>query len=283
MQLFRQIKHLKAWLKSMRAQGATIGLVPTMGALHDGHLSLVENARKENNAVVTSIFVNPLQFNNSEDLHKYPNTFEEDIALLESRGNDVVFAPERDGLYPTKTRLVLNFDNLEHTMEGQFRPGHFNGVGIVVAKLLNIVQPDSAYFGQKDLQQFAVVQRLVNDLSFDVQLRCIPTVREPDGLALSSRNRRLSISDRNEATIFYASLKRGEELIKQGMKVETVRQEVKDFFKKSKAELEYFELIDTWTLQKIDGIKGKKSVALCIAGYLGAVRLIDNVIIHNEY
>ncbi len=282
MQVFREIKALQAYLEIKKCEGATIGLVPTMGALHDGHLSLVKKSIQDNHITVTSIFVNPVQFNNPDDLIRYPGTLEEDLTLLGEVGDHVVFYPEQQEMYADKPVVSMDFGELERRMEGEFRPGHFNGVGIVVAKLLGIAKPHKAYFGQKDLQQFAVIQQLVKDLSYDVELKCMPIIREPDGLALSSRNRRLSPAERKKAPIFYEALKMAEKLYLQGNSIDFIGTEVRNLFDSGEVILEYFEIVDACSLEKIEDTT-KKNVAMCIAGYVGEIRLIDNVIIGNEY
>lgn len=192
MHIFNTISETQQYLKAQQRAGKTIGFVPTMGALHAGHISLIERAKTENDLAVCSIFVNPTQFNNSDDLKKYPRTLERDCEMLRPVGCDVVFAPSAEEMYPSLPQLKMDFGTLETIMEGKFRPGHFNGVGIVVSKLFNIVKPDKAYFGLKDLQQVAVIRRMVQELSFDLEIIPCPTLRETDGLAMSSRNTRLS-------------------------------------------------------------------------------------------
>lgn len=250
-----------------------------MGALHEGHISLIEAARVETDVIVCSIFVNPTQFNNPEDLAKYPRTLEEDCAMLEKAGCSAVFAPSVEEMYPEQPLLTINFGLLETVMEGASRPGHFNGVGIVVSKLFNIVQPDKAYFGQKDLQQVTIVKRMVQDLSFNLELIICPTVRESDGLAMSSRNRRLSTEERSHAPIIYKILLDAKEKLREGADVEDVKESVQlEFHVLAGFELDYFDVVDTKTLQPIHTIGSPETTALCIATFLGPVRLIDNII-----
>ena len=278
MQVFFEIKTLQAYLQNQRKSGKTIGFVPTMGALHQGHLSLIETAKSQNDVVVCSIFVNPTQFNNPHDLAVYPRTLEADCKMLEEASCDIVFAPSASEMYPSLPTLKFDFGTLENVMEGKFRPGHFNGVGIVVSKLFNIVQPNKAYFGQKDLQQCAVINCLVKDLSFSLELVICPTQRETDGLAMSSRNRNLSEEQRVIAPEIYKSLSAAGELLKTKSSTE-VKQFVAAYFEVIEdIELEYFEISDFETLLPIEELLEGKT-ALCIAAFMGKTRLIDNIII----
>lgn len=279
MEIFSTISETQKYLKEVQRAGKTIGFVPTMGALHEGHLELVRKAKAHNDVAVCSIFVNPTQFNNPEDLKKYPRTLEADCELLLSAGCDLVFAPTADEMYPQLPVMKFNFGNLETVMEGKFRPGHFNGVGIVVSKLFNIVKPDKAYFGLKDLQQVAVINRMVIDLSFDLELIPCPTVREADGLAMSSRNRRLSEKGRELAPKVYESLCLAKKELSEGKSSEEVKVTIQDFFKHYPAfELEYIEISDFESLEPIKekGTEGK--TAICMAIFLEGVRLIDNIV-----
>ncbi|MCG8391390.1 MAG: pantoate--beta-alanine ligase [Cytophagales bacterium] len=279
MQVFREIKPLRAYLDAKRAEQATIGLVPTMGALHEGHLSLVKGSVDDNDITVTSIFVNPVQFNNPGDLAHYPRTLEEDLAMLQRYKGQVVFHPSANEVYKQEPMITLGFGPLGKILEGQFRPGHFHGVGMVVAKLFNIVKPHRAYFGQKDLQQFAVIRRLVEDFSFDVELKCMPIIREPDGLALSSRNKRLDPDERQKAAKLYEALGIAHDLYRRRVSPDQVKKEVEGFFSKSDVALEYFEIVNASSLNPLQSTFANEPVALCIAAYVGEVRLIDNLII----
>ena len=279
MKIFYSINTLQDFLKSQRQKGLSIGLVPTMGALHKGHLSLIETSKAQNDLTVCSIFVNPTQFNNAHDLAVYPRTLDTDCELLESVNCDVVFAPNAHDMYPTLPNLKFDFGDLERVMEGKFRPGHFNGVGIVVSKLFNIIQPDSAYFGQKDLQQCAIINRLVKDLSYNLKLNICPTQRETDGLAMSSRNRNLTPEQREKAPEIYKALQKAVELLRD----KNAAQSVKGFITSQLdniegIEVEYFEISDFETLQPINELSEGKT-ALCIAAFMGKTRLIDNVIV----
>lgn len=258
-------------------QQSSVGLVPTMGALHQGHLELVKAARAENDLVVCSIFVNPTQFNNPDDLSAYPRTLEADCRLLESVGCDIVFAPSVEEMYPYPLDLSLNFGILETVMEGAFRPGHFNGVGIVVSKFFNLIQPHRAYFGQKDLQQTAIIKSLIRNLSYPIELRICPTVRESDGLAMSSRNVRLTPEERSIAPTIYRILNECKTALLEGTPVEVALKNARDAFSQQPAfRLEYIELVDADTLKPLN--ETGKANALCVAVHLGNVRLIDNIV-----
>lgn len=279
MLLFTSPAALRTHLGKILKQDATLGLVPTMGALHGGHLELVKRAVDENTFAAASIFVNPLQFNNPDDLQRYPRTLDEDCALLEAVGCGLVFAPSAEEMYRQTPVLKLDFGKLEHVMEGAFRPGHFNGVGVVVARLFNMVQPNQAYFGQKDLQQVAVVRRLVEDLAFPVKIVVCPTVREADGLAMSSRNRRLSLEHRVMAPLMYRTLSEAKELLLRGKTVEEIKQHARtQFARYPEFLLEYFEVAHAGSLQPVETIQPAGQTALCVAAHLGGVRLIDNVV-----
>lgn len=279
MQLFHTISSLKSFLASQRLLGKSIGFVPTMGALHEGHLSLINKAKSETDLTVCSIFVNPTQFNNSHDLAVYPRTLEADCSLLEQVACDIVFAPSADEMYPLMPTMTFDFGDLERVMEGAFRPGHFNGVGIVVSKLFHIVQPDKAFFGQKDLQQCAIVNQLIHNLSFDLEFVVCPTQRETDGLAMSSRNRNLSPEQRSIAPVLYKALQKGRDLLLSGQSSVQAKQAIEESLGNIQAiELEYFEIADKNTLAPIQEYVPEKT-ALCIAAYLGKTRLIDNILL----
>lgn len=280
MHLFTRISDLRTYLAAERRAGRCLGLVPTMGALHEGHLALIQASRAATDRTVCSIFVNPTQFNNAEDLARYPRTLEADCALLESAGCDVVFAPEAGEMYPHPPHLRLDFGTLERVLEGEFRPGHFNGVGIVVAKLFHLVQPDRAFFGQKDLQQCLIVRRLVDELSFPLELHLVPTVREADGLAMSSRNRRLSPDERAVAPVLYQVLSDVRERLRAGEPAEAVRAGAFGVLAEHGAfRPEYLEIVDSRTLEPLAGPLAGREAAVCVAAFLGGVRLIDNVLV----
>lgn len=271
-----EVRNLTARLKN---ETGRVGFVPTMGALHDGHLELVRQAKSENTVVVCSIFVNPAQFNNPEDLERYPRTLEKDSELLRSAGCDVLFVPSVKEMYPSPLDLRIDFGTLETVMEGAFRPGHFNGVGVVVSKLFNIVQPDSAYFGQKDLQQTAIIKSLIRNLSYPIRLRICPTVREPDGLAMSSRNVRLTAEERKLAPEIYRILCECRSSLLGGKPVrEALEEAVKQFESRRAFRIEYLELADATSLAPAGTLQGEGNNALCVAVHLGNVRLIDNLV-----
>jgi len=249
-----------------------------MGALHEGHLELIKTSRRQNDITICSIFVNPTQFNNQGDLEDYPRETKSDIDKLDSVNCDAVFIPSVAIMY--EKNFVMNFDfgYLEKIMEGKYRPGHFKGVGLIVAKLFNIVEPDKAYFGEKDLQQLAIIKILTNALLFNIEIIPVNTVREQDGLAMSSRNLLLSEKERPYAIELYKALIIAKEKLNRGENVISVKKHVNDLFKiNSEIKLEYFEIVNTSNLGNIDEILDGIEVSLCIAGYLGKVRLIDNI------
>jgi pantoate--beta-alanine ligase len=280
MTIIYSISELRSYISSSKKAGKSIGFVPTMGALHEGHIDLVKKAKAENDLAVVSIFVNPTQFNNAEDLKKYPRTLEDDCKMLEKAHCDLVFAPTPEEMYPELPRMKFDFGTLETVMEGKFRPGHFNGVGIVVAKLFHLTQPTRAYFGRKDIQQVAVIKRMVADLSFDVQLIACPTIRENDGLAMSSRNRRLSAEGRQKAPKVYESLLLAKSFLENGNSSKETQQKITAFFNEfPEFTLEYFEIADFSTLESIEKHSKEGETAICIAIFLDGVRLIDNIVI----
>lgn len=268
-------------VEQWRQAGKRIGLVPTMGALHEGHLQLVRAAAAANDVVVVSIFVNPTQFNNPDDFRLYPRLPEADAALLSPAGCTALFLPSVEEMYPTPAVLRFDFGALERVMEGAHRPGHFNGVATVVSKLFHLCQPHRAYFGQKDLQQVAIIQQLVADLSFALELVVFPTVREADGLAMSSRNRRLTPDERAVAPRLYEALRQAADLVQAGAEPTAVQTAVAEYLAATPAiTLEYIEVADAQTLQPLPGPwQQQAAVALCLAAHLGSVRLIDNVMV----
>jgi pantoate--beta-alanine ligase len=265
------------WLNHLRNK-QRIGLVPTMGALHDGHLDLVAKSRSSCDVTLVSVFVNPTQFNNPEDFQKYPNTLEQDLEKLARAGADYVFLPSVEEIYPAPTRLKFDFGDLEHVLEGKFRPGHFNGVGVVVSKLFHIIRPQVSFFGQKDLQQVAIIKRLVADLSFDIILEVIPTRREADGLAMSSRNLRLSPRERLTALLLFSGLEKAKNELLNGKSWFEIQTEIQSKFEKEPlAKLEYFELIHPDSFEAYTVFDPTQKSSICVAAFIGAVRLIDNM------
>ena len=261
-------------------EGKSLGFVPTMGALHQGHLDLVAQSIKSMDFTVVSIFVNPTQFNSSEDFQKYPQTLDADLGLLEAAGADFVFVPTVATLYPQPTRLRFDFGDLEQVLEGACRPGHFNGVGLVVSKLFHLIQPTRAFFGQKDLQQVAVIKRLVQDLSFDLSIEVVPTRREKDGLAMSSRNMRLNPEERQQALLLYQQLSQAKERLLAGESWKQVQSDTAAAFSSAQnSELEYFALLHPETFEIFDSFSRESPQSICIAAFVGQVRLIDNLAI----
>lgn len=277
MKIVHVIKDLQEALADLRAQGKTVGLVPTMGALHAGHASLVKRSVAENDATVVSVFVNPTQFNDKNDLAKYPRTLEADCRLLEQCGATVVFAPSVEEIYPEPDMRHFSFPPLDTVMEGAYRPGHFNGVCQIVSKLFDLVKPDRAYFGEKDFQQLAIIREMVRQLKFPLQIVGCPIVREADGLALSSRNTRLSAEQRQQALKISQTLFASVDYAATHTVAQT-QQFVEDAIAAAPGlRLEYFELVDGNTLQKIADWGDTDYAVGCITVFCGEVRLIDNI------
>ncbi|QZT35904.1 pantoate--beta-alanine ligase [Halosquirtibacter xylanolyticus] len=277
MRIEKTKQSMNAILEEKRTEG-TIGFVPTMGALHEGHLSLVQRSVKENNYTVVSIFVNPTQFNNSNDLETYPRTLEADIALLEAAGCDMVFAPEVKEMYPEPDQRSFDFGDLETVMEGEMRPGHFNGVGQVVSKLFDYVRPHRAYFGMKDFQQVAIIQKLVALLELSVEIVSCDIIREDDGLAKSSRNTLLTPEHRLEAPNIYKALLEAVKFSRELTVKETIQKTIDKINESSLLEVEYFSIVNNRTLQPIKKWEEAENAVGCIAVQAGAVRLIDNIV-----
>jgi pantoate--beta-alanine ligase len=280
MEIFKEIGPLKAYLRSQKKGTFTVGLVPTMGALHTGHLTLIKKSKAENDLTVCSIYVNPTQFNNASDLAKYPRLLEKDAQLLDQSGCDVLFAPQNTAMYASPSELKLDFGQLDKILEGKFRPGHFSGVGLVVSKLFNIVKPDKAYFGQKDFQQFAIISKLNEELLFDISLRAVSIVRDEDGLAMSSRNLRLSSEERKKAIIFHQALLYAKKALADGKKWSKIEGEVKIMCEALPGiKLEYISLADRKNLNPMNNVTSSDQAVILIAGYVGEVRLIDNILL----
>jgi len=280
MHVFTTAADLQSFGEASRRAGRRIGLVPTMGALHNGHLHLVQAAAADCDDVVASIFVNPTQFNNPDDLRLYPRLPEQDTALLAGAGCTALFMPSVEEMYPQPTALRFDFGPLERVMEGAHRPGHFNGVATVVSKLFHQARPHRAYFGQKDFQQVAVVRQLIADLSFDLELVVAPTIRETDGLAMSSRNRRLSAEARAVAPLLYQVLQAAAQQVRQGVAPAQVQaQALAALGQEPQFTPEYFEVADAQTLQPLASYEAGRPVVLCVAAHLGGVRLIDNIVL----
>lgn len=282
MQLIQSPDQMLAEVKSLKRKGLSIGLVPTMGALHLGHKALVDQSLQDNDVTITSVFVNPTQFNNPEDLARYPKTLAEDKKKLEEWGVSIVFAPDEKGIYPKNPTIKLNFGKLEEVLEGRFRPGHFNGVGIIVSKLLNIMLPDRAYFGLKDFQQFLIVKELVANFSIPTEIIGIPTQRDTSGLAISSRNQNLSKQGLEIAANIYKGLEMARELILDNKGISETIQLTDQFYGKVEGlAIEYFEIVSAETLLNED-LPKNGSLLLSVAGYVENIRLIDNLYLQPD-
>ena len=277
MKIVKGINELKGYLVDSKRNGKRIGLVPTMGALHKGHLSLVERCVRENDICVVSVFVNPTQFNDKHDLETYPRTLEADCALLESAGCDFVFAPSVEEMYPEPNTRTFDFGTVMQVMEGAKRPGHFNGVAQVVSKLFYIVEPDNAYFGEKDFQQIAVIRAMVKQLQIPVQINACPIVREADGLALSSRNTRLTPALRQKAPLIARTLQESKALAATKSVREVIDYVVNTLNADPDLEVEYYEIVDGDSLVSIQDWKDTSYAVGCVTVYCGEVRLIDNI------
>jgi pantoate--beta-alanine ligase len=278
MQLIQSKSELKHTLEVLRLQGRSVGLVPTMGALHQGHISLIRYCVAENDICIASVFVNPTQFNDKKDLELYPRTPEEDANLLESAGCSILFMPTVQEMYPEPDTRIFNFGLLEQVMEGAFRPGHFNGVAQIVSKLFEAILPDRAYFGEKDFQQLAIIRKMTVDLGLGVKIVSCPIVREEDGLAMSSRNRRLTPAQREKAPLIAQILSKsltfaGKKSIPETIEFVTGSLSAFPVFK-----LDYFEIVDGSDLQPVSDWEQSDYIVGCIAVFCGPVRLIDNIV-----
>lgn len=278
MEIYTKKQALKVYLSKIKTQNKSIGFVPTMGALHKGHISLIQKAKKNNAIVVASIFVNPTQFNNKEDLEKYPKTLDKDIELLKKAKCDVLFYPSVEEIYSNSVKSEsYDFDGLEYEMEGKFRHGHFNGVGTVVKTLFDIVKPNEAYFGEKDFQQLQIIKKLVKKEHLDVSIQSCEIYREDDGLAMSSRNARLTIEHRNAAPFIYKVLKEVKQKFKTE-KISVINNWVTNEFKNhTNLDLEYFTIADEKTLKTAEVKENDKKYRAFIAVFAGKIRLIDNI------
>lgn len=277
MNLINTVKGVQEMITSLRNEGKSIGFVPSMGALHEGHLSLVKQCISDNDICVVSIFVNPTQFNNTEDLVKYPRNLEKDCLYLEKAEVDIVFAPSVEEIYPQPDTRQFDFGQLDKVMEGEHRPGHFNGVAQVVSRLFDIIKPDRAYFGEKDFQQLAIIREMVKQLELNVQIIPMPIVRETSGLALSSRNERLNAKQRLDAVkisevLLSLSKNRDKYSVDELQKIVVEKINAVESLK-----VEYFDIVDGYSLQSIRHWSDTKYAVGCIAVFCGDVRLIDNV------
>ncbi len=276
--VYRTKTDLSGHLLSLQNEGKSIGLVPTMGALHQGHMSLVEKAAAENDVVVVTIFVNPTQFNDPSDLDLYPRTLDQDLELLRQMEADLVFVPAVKEMYPDEDTQVFDLDKLDKAMEGKHRPGHFNGVAQIVSKLFLMIRPQRAYFGQKDFQQLVVIRRLVEILDMNLTIVSCPIIRENDGLAMSSRNTRLSKEERKLAPFIYETLVHASELMDALSPSQLKEWVILQFKKQSALELEYFEIVEDKGLIPVVKWDEEVNKVACLAVLLGGVRLIDNLI-----
>lgn len=277
MKIVNTVRETRHIIQNARKEGKTVGFVPTMGYLHEGHLSLIRRAKAENGFVVVSIFVNPTQFGEGEDFETYPRNLKRDAALSESAGADLIFHPDAKEMYPAGYQTFVEVEKITAGLCGASRPGHFKGVATVVTKLFNIVKPDKAYFGQKDAQQVAVIEQMVRDLDMDLAIVPCPIVREPDGLAMSSRNTYLNSNERKAALILSQSLFKAKSLVDQGNRNAA---EIRDFItaaiqSEPLAHIDYIEIVNAITLEKIDEIRGNVLIALAVE--FGKIRLIDNI------
>lgn len=282
MKICHTIDEMRAARRAARQNQRQLGFVPTMGALHAGHISLVRAARQQCDAVAVSIFVNPTQFGPKEDFSKYPRTLERDRELLQAEGVDIVFAPSDQEMYPSGATTFVTVEGLSEKLCGRSRPGHFRGVATVVAKLFNIVEPNFAFFGQKDAAQAVIIRRMVRDLAFDIEIVVCPIVREPDGLALSSRNAYLDPQQRKQATVLYRSLMRVQFLADHGESdsVRLIAAALEEIKQESEVRLDYFEIVDRETLDPIASTSHGALVA--VAAFVGNTRLIDNIVLHGS-
>ncbi|WP_462280925.1 pantoate--beta-alanine ligase [Salinivirga cyanobacteriivorans] len=277
MQKHNKIDKLKAEVRSHKSDNKKIGFVPTMGALHEGHLSLINIAKKHADIIVVSVFVNPTQFNDPGDYEKYPRNMSKDMEMLKEVGTDIVFAPSEEEIYPEKDNRKFDFGALEKVMEGKHRPGHFNGVAQVVSRLFDIVEPDIAVFGEKDFQQLAIIRKMVKDHNYPVKIMGAPIIRENDGLAMSSRNQRLN-SEQRKSAAFINQILAASKNKSQHLSVKQLEDWVTDSLNKiAHLEVEYFQIVDQETLQPVNNWQENCDKIGCIAVYCGEVRLIDNI------
>ena len=279
MRAYKGIRSLVKEIEATKRQGKTIGFVPTMGCLHDGHLSLIRKARRDADCVVVSIFVNPTQFGPNEDLKKYPRDIKRDLGLLRASGVDIVFTPGIKSLYPDKFSTYVDVEDLTNGLCGASRPGHFRGVTTIVVKLFNIIKPDIAYFGQKDAQQAILIKKMVHDLNMDIKIKIIPIVREKDGLAMSSRNKYLSSQERKKALSLNRSLESAKDLYKKGERdsYKIIKKMQGMIPQNNGTKIDYIDVVDIEDLKPVKRISGKTLVALAVK--VGKTRLIDNTIL----
>ncbi len=282
MKIVKTISDLQSILDVYRKDNKSIGFVPTMGALHEGHISLVKQCVAENDICVVSIFVNPTQFNDKNDLLKYPRTPETDAKLLEEAGCNIIFMPEAKEMYPEEDNRIFDFGLLDKVMEGEHRPGHFNGVAQIVSKLFDAVQPDKAYFGEKDFQQLAIIRAMVNQLKLQVEIISCPIIREKSGLAMSSRNERLNDFQREKASEISETLFKSYNFVPEKSVCELIQWVTETINEVPDLKVEYFDIVDGNTLQSINDWSDSNYIIGCIAVFCGTVRLIDNIKYHDD-
>lgn len=282
MKLITSLSEIQSYCRSALAEGRTIGLVPTMGFLHEGHLSLMRPARAENDLLVVSIFVNPTQFGPNEDYEAYPRDLQRDSEMAAGVGVDVIFSPTARDMYPGGYDTFVNVEHITEKMCGASRPEHFRGVTTVVAKLFNLVQPHKAYFGQKDAQQTVVIRRMAKDLNFGIEIVVLPTIREDDGIAMSSRNKYLNQKERQAALVLIESLRMAEKLVKSGqIDAAEIKRRMRDLIEaEPSARIDYLAIVNADTLADLDTVKGKTLIALAV--FIGKTRLIDNLVLDAE-
>lgn len=279
MRIATTIDEARAGCRAIKAADRALGFVPTMGALHEGHLSLVRAARSQCDAVVVSIFVNPTQFGPAEDLAKYPRTFDADCRLLEAEGVELIFAPSAEEMYPAGASTFVVVEGIGDRLDGASRPGHFRGVATIVAKLFHIINPDTAFFGQKDAAQVAVLQKMIRDLNFELKMAVCPTVREPDGLAMSSRNRYLSSQERQQALVLHRALDSVAQQVRAGITRSAALLDIarEVLAREPAVRLDYIAVVSPDTLEEIEDVRN--GALLAVAAFVGATRLIDNLLL----
>ena len=280
--IIKTVRKAASFIKIQKKKNKLVGFVPTMGCLHEGHLSLIRKAKAENDLVAVSIFVNPAQFGPGEDFKRYPRNFKRDKVLARSAGADIIFYPQAKEIYPDNYKSFVEVLDITKRLCGESRPGHFRGVTTIVANLFNIIQPDKAYFGQKDAQQAIVIKRMVKDLNMNVKIKVLPIVRERDGLAMSSRNVYLSDKERKAAPVLFQSLKIARNMIKNGLyKSTAIRTKIRNIISSKKfVHIDYISIVDTESLKEVKVVKKKALIAL--ATYIGKTRLIDNIIVGGK-
>ncbi len=280
MEIIRIPRIMREITKNLKIKSKSIGFVPTMGALHEGHLSLIRRAKDENDVTVVSIFVNPTQFAEGEDFEKYPRDTEGDKEKLQKIGIDYLFLPEATSLYPQGYSTYVNVEGLSDKLCGKFRPGHFQGVATIVCKLFNLIRPNRAYFGQKDYQQILIIQKMIEDLNFDIELIPCPTIRDEDGLAMSSRNAYLNEKERKAATVIYTTLREGERLLKEGLKPKEVKEKMIEILRSEPlvTEIQYAGVYDPLTLEEVSEKQAKYLLAIAVK--INNTRLIDNFLVY---